>query len=96
MNIPNKVKIGGHIYDVVSMHDHLRVGDGCFGLCDHNNHRILIDRKLPESRQQCTLLHEIIEAINEQYELGLIHPTICTLEQSLYQIFIDNNFIKKE
>ena len=36
------------------------------------------------------LLHEIIEAINFDYELKLEHQKITILESTLYQVIIDN------
>ena len=90
MKIPNTLKIGGHEYTVKPITTQLRDISGEFGACDHNKHQILLDKALPQSRQECTLLHEIIEAINEQHELMLEHAKICTLEQALYQVFKDN------
>lgn len=51
---------------------------------------IEISTKYPAECQESTLLHEIIEVINDLNELGLKHHQICALETGLWQVLKDN------
>lgn len=88
MNIPEKVKIGGHIYavDLVSPNE----VEGNNGVTWLKLQKILIDKDVPKDRQDSVLIHEIIEVINNDYELELPHRTIQCLEEVLHQVIKDN------
>lgn len=94
MNIPDKIKIGGHIYkcklDSKLARDHDANGMSC-----GNDLEIVIDSTLPVQNQESTLLHEILEQINYRYELGLSHDKITILETALYQVLKDNELCFK-
>lgn len=68
----------------------LRVA-GVNGLADFNNCSILIDSSLTDEQAESTVLHEIIELINEALELRLPHRTITCLETALYDALTSNN-----
>jgi hypothetical protein len=52
--------------------------------------RILISEKLEGNILSSTLLHEILEMVNELHDLGLTESKIRTLEVSLGQVFGQN------
>ena len=89
MNIPVSVKVGALIYQV-RQESGLFGRHSKFGQHDFFRQEILLDADLPDRAKQSSLVHEIIEAINYNYELGLEHNKITTLETALYQILSDN------
>ena len=89
-----KVKVGGLIYKIKYVHPH--VIDGDCGKFDANNLTILINESLSLEMQRTTILHEIIEAINYNYELNLKHNKITTLESTFFQILKENKQLFNE
>jgi hypothetical protein len=61
------------------------------GECDFFNAEIKLSKNLNPLRKFNILLHEIIEAIVDMYELDVNHLTIQTMATALSQVFIDNN-----
>ncbi len=51
---------------------------------------ITISSNINPQVQEVTLLHEIIEIINNICDLALPHQTISTLETNLFQVIRDN------
>jgi len=91
MQIPDKLKIIGKTYDV-QMDATVVTDDGyaCSGRHRGALSIIQINPAYPQQTQDSTLLHEILEAINNNFEMGLEHKQITTLEEALYQILKDN------
>jgi len=87
--IPERVKIGGHIYNC-KVNDKITRDTGRLGNSCGNALEIKIDSTIPQQNQQSTLLHEILEQINYRYELDLEHDKITILETALYQVMQDN------
>ena len=63
-----------------------RIGEFC-----PRNLTIDIEKTSSHQRQWETLFHEIIEAINSQYNLELPHQTINILGSAIFQVIKDNN-----
>jgi hypothetical protein len=82
--IPNKIKIGGLLYDVKLVD---RFSEN--GLLDPVALEITVGKN-KESKMMSVLLHEIIEGINLEFCLGLEHDTIDRLEHLLFQVLRDN------
>lgn len=51
---------------------------------------IHLNKKLCEAMQCKTLVHEIIEVVNNELQIGLTHDQIVLLEAGLYQIIARN------
>ena len=96
MKIPLKIKIGGHQYEIKVIDGDVS-GMSEAGLCYRNNHIIFINKAdfMDESAKNVTLFHEIIEAINYNYELKLPHQAITILAETIYQVLIDNKLLNK-
>jgi hypothetical protein len=94
MNIPEKVKIGGHIYTINNVKGFEL--DGCGADINVATQIIRICQDSPQDRRESSFLHEIIEAIDSNFELKLEHPIIQCLEETLYQVIVDNPDIFKE
>ena len=91
MNIPEKLKIIGKTYDV-QMGATIATDEGyvCLGRHRGGLNSIQINPGYPQQTQDSTLLHEILEAINNNFEMELKHSQITTLEETLYQVLKDN------
>lgn len=89
MKIPDKVKIGSHIY-TCGYSDNLTRDSDALGQSCGNALEIRVDAAIPRSNQESAFLHEVLEQINYRYELRLEHRTITVLETSLYQVMRDN------
>lgn len=87
--IKDKIKIGGFDYKYIE-EENLTRDYGNLGQSCANNLTIIVDKSMPEQQKESTLIHEILEQINCNYELSLNHSQICTLETALYQVYKDN------
>lgn len=87
MQIPKTIKIGGHEIDVL----HQEWSTGLLGSSHIVPNKIYINSASCQSQQEATLLHEILEHINDVCDLQLAHSQISTLETMLYQVLVDNN-----
>jgi len=63
---------------------------GELGAVCGNSSEINIDESLDTERQKKTLIHEIIEAFNFEYELNLEHKQISILETAFFTVLKDN------
>jgi len=91
MKIPQKIKIGGHYFEVIKSKE-LMTESGRHGDCIFNTNKIEINDNAKPDIMGAVLLHEILEALDYMYELGLEHNKIKTLEVGLYQVLKDNKF----
>ncbi len=84
--IPEKFQLGSFDIHVkmVSADEILTVGE-----YRGYSQTIRIDREMNENLLQGVFVHELIEAINDTYELGLEHPKIQVLSMALAQIIRD-------
>ncbi len=87
------LNIGGHTYKVI-VKNRSKDGTDNAGTVIVAENTIWINGDQCETQRESTLLHEIIEAINITYNLGLKHNQITTLEVTLYQVLKDNNLLK--
>lgn len=60
------------------------------GSCCGNSSEIIIDADLENERQKKTIIHEIIEAFNFEYELELEHRKITVLESAFFDLLKNN------
>ena len=93
MNIPKNIKIFGQNIKIVK-DARPNSGNDDFGSYDGETNVLRIRSDVPLSVQESTLLHEILEAINEQMELKLDHRQICALEIGLYSTLKENKLLK--
>lgn len=94
MKIPQKIKIGGHIYGIIKRDREKEDGKSSCGTHDGKYNKIWINIAWSQSQQESTLIHEIIEAINWLQALGLEDRQVQGLEAGLYQVLKDNRLIK--
>lgn len=67
--------------------EHECLGACCFRI---DGHEIMIDRSLSGSRYVATVIHEVVELLNNLYDLNLEHSQISTLGEALTQLLGDN------
>lgn len=83
------LNIGGHVitvqFDENLLSDREHYGEWCY-----RDLSIIINGTSNQTVRQQTLLHEIVEAINELNELGLEHDKIQTLSTALFQVLKHN------
>ena len=92
MDLPQRLKIGGFEYSVV-LEENFAAGTHYFGLIKPMTQEIVLDKRLHPTRYGETLLHEIVEAINNHCELDLEHRQISALAFQLHQVLRDNRLV---
>lgn len=84
MRIPKRLKIGAHTYTVSrGIIDKL-------GETDRIKQTITLDRDLRGSQLNVTFIHEVLHALNNEFE----HQLLDSLAEQLYQVFSDNHLLK--
>lgn len=85
-----KFKIAGYQVEVIT-DQNLIANSSRLGEYSPYEQRIGIAQGLTKQQRDETLIHEILEAINDIYELGLNHDEqLCKLSVALHQIMVDN------
>jgi len=87
MDIPKRLKIGGHIYKV-SLVGPDDLDKDC-GECNVSKLEIKIKNNMPQSATEETLIHEALHAIN----LGLEERDVQFISMAIYQVLKDNKLI---
>ena len=95
MNIPDKVKIGGLIYDVSSSDTLCRDNDA-LGSSSGNRQSILIDSTISNQLQESTFIHEVIHQLSFVHHLEIDEDGTARLESAIYAFIKDNPDIFKE
>ena len=91
MKIPEQLKIGGHWYEIkFNENRENETGNEHPASSYSRVNKIWIDKNQTISRQESCLLHEIIEMLNYEFQLGLEHKVISQLDSGLYQVLKDN------
>lgn len=91
MKLPNKLKIGGHLYKVElvdSKSTDINGGNLCARL-NRNKGTIFINKEMIQSEQEVALFHEVFHVINNQFS----EETTESLSQQIYQVLKDNNLL---
>lgn len=93
MKLPKSIKVGDEIYQI-KFRKLIRcgLGPGVVGLTDPNDRIIYLKRGQTSSELMTTFIHEILHAINFEYEIKIKHKLIYNLEGCIYQVIIDNFF----
>jgi len=83
------LKILGFKYEIKIVEPN-EMNEGLDGICDDTNLTILIKRnKIMVS----TLIHEIIEALNTNFDWSLEHDVVIQIETGLRQVLMDNKLL---
>lgn len=79
------MKILGHEYTLIE-----RKELGAFGKASLSDGIMYIDTDMTDTQTISTIIHEALEMMNGQLELGMHHAAICGVETGMYQFLIDN------
>jgi len=85
--MPDTIKIGGIHYKIIP--EDSKISES-YGKVVFECASIHLDDTLTNDMALATLLHEVIEVINEENELKLEHRAIQTLATQLFQVLKDN------
>lgn len=86
MKLPKTLKVGGHTIKVTVY----PLPDGVDGEFSTETNEIRISDRLAPSQIGATLLHEIMHAMNSEFDKDLEHIILESLSQQLYQVLHDN------
>lgn len=85
-----EIKIAGYKIKIIE-DDKILPNNSRIGEYSPYEQIIRIAPSLTDQQKNETLIHEIIEAINDIYELGLDHDEqLCKLSVAFHQIIVDN------
>ncbi len=87
---PTALKVLGHEYQVRYDPRLLAKTNGQPGEVNFYLNEITLDDSLPESSRGETLLHELLEVLNNRLDLGLGHGLITVLSEVLHQVLREN------
>lgn len=79
--------IYGEMWKVVFKQD---LGKDTLGLCDHSNKTLYIKTGQKRKEALKTLIHEVLHAFEDEYEIVLGHKVINKLEDPLANFFLEN------
>lgn len=92
MNIPGKIKIKGRIW-TIKLVKNLQKKKGILGLCDEEDHVILIDAGQSPKERAVTLLHEVLHALwpNSKMCANTEEFIIESVDSPLLDVLENNN-----
>lgn len=91
-----KIKIGYRNYEIIETVVNDTLIDGgqrCYGQVYYDEEKIYLNA---ENCDPTTLLHEVLHAISEMYNIGLEERQVEMLSKGLYITAIDNDLTLKE
>jgi hypothetical protein len=83
--LPESLEVCGLPYSVTVQP--MLEGDGS---CHNARLALTVDADSAPEYQQATLLHEVLEALNDTHDMGLSHPQIATLAAELFAVLRHN------
>jgi Zn-dependent peptidase ImmA (M78 family) len=93
MRIPDSVKIGPRVFRVEQPQNVVDGADNLWGKCEHSAGVIYVAARLSQDQQAVTLLHEVIHALDHQYDLNLKESQVRRLSYALMSFLKDNSFL---
>jgi len=89
MDIPPRIKIGGHWLKIEFQDRPTKAYDKA-GSANSFSNLIILNVELSPSKRWSCLLHEIIHELNWQLNLGLEEDQISGIAEGLFQVLTDN------
>lgn len=90
MRVPKKVHICGHEYAIVYKNSLSLDGREAWGMMDPNKNIIYLRKSMPTTRKMEILLHEMIHAIEDIYNLNLSEIAVKQLALGVLSAIRDN------
>jgi hypothetical protein len=88
-SLPEFVRVLGHNYKIVLVNGLLNDFSD-YGRVNLRTHAIEIDSSTPYSKQLETLVHEVLEIVNDQMSLILEHDKLQIIAACMYAFLMDN------
>lgn len=85
---PKSVRVNGETYPIRFVKVVNRSKDTC-GLCSPEPRMIYIKKGMTEVETFSTLLHELLHAIEFEYDLSIKHSLIYKLEQAMTDVYLN-------
>ena len=102
IKIPNTIKVAGFEYRVSFVDSDQRLAiDSKYGTCDNVLMEIKVETGFHQQHTNETFLHEVIEAVNEQYCNAFLsgdnHKILTNLSKGLHQVMeqLGINFVQE-
>jgi hypothetical protein len=89
MKIPHQILVRDQVYEIKFV-DRIRGVKRGRGKCCLERQTIWIKRGQSESDQIVTFFHEMLHAIEFEYEIDIAHDLVYALEGPLAQVIVDN------
>jgi Zn-dependent peptidase ImmA (M78 family) len=86
---PKEVTIGEATYKIRFVST-IQKDNNTLGLCDTSDYVIYIKRGLTPSETIYTFIHEVLHAIEAEYDVDLAHKHIYALERGIGDFFMTN------
>lgn len=95
MNIPKKLKVGGHEYivEITKSYEESK-GHENWGRTNHAKLKIYIDQELSETKKEETFIHELLHAVDNLMGNNLKEGQVEKIANGLYAVLKDNNLLK--
>lgn len=93
MKIPAKIKIRGRVFYQVVWSEVIKDNPDTMGLAEPNERTIYLKLGMSESETMKTLLHELIHAIEFEWDQPIPHKITYTLEEGIWKILKLNKWI---
>lgn len=88
--LPKKIKVGRHSYSVKYMEE---IEEGkLLGVCYLDDKRIEVAMEKGQREAESTILHEMLHAISEEYDLNLSEKRVIQLEKGLFETLERNGW----
>ena len=93
MKLPDKVKIGGHWFNIEyrderDAYSNMGSSFTCWNL-------IILQKDMCASKQMSNLFHEVLHEIGTQNDLDLSESQVTSISEGFYQFLTDNGFLKE-
>lgn len=93
MNIPKKIKALHLEYEVIEDRNIHEGSTELFGQVQYIQQRILLNEEASYPRKCETLIHEVIHALDDVYDIGLEEKQVEQLGVALYNFLEDNKVV---
>lgn len=91
--IPRTISTGTYTYNIVFSKAVKLNGEECRGLIDYWSQIIELSNKYSRQTQEQTFWHELVRAIEHQYNLDLGEDTVDAIATGLYGIMQNNGIL---
>ncbi len=97
-----KLKIGAITFDVIYttkpiiMEKEDEEPYDCWGDITYTTQLIRIDKTATMERQRVALLHEVIHAIDKEYQTNLAEPTVSCLASGIVAALMQNKWVREK